>query len=131
MTAAATTEKVDWIREAAGSRFADLELNTYAPMGPAQPASPLPALPPGWSTTAAGLLVSPPGRLTLADHRLDDQEGYLLLNSQGIPIVYATARPGYTLRNYLDKNLELRGVRQWRDDLRAFHMTVMEVRMVP
>ncbi|MBI1913754.1 MAG: hypothetical protein HYS12_03225, partial [Planctomycetes bacterium] len=51
--------------------------------------------------------------------------------SQGIPIVYATARPGYTLRNYLDRNLELRGVRQWRDDLRAFHLTVMEVRMVP
>ena len=93
--------------------------------------APLPVLSPGWSTTAAGWLVSPPGRLTLADHRLDDQEGYLLLNSQGIPIVYATARPGYTLRSYLDRNIELRGVRQWRDDLRAFHMTVMEVRLVP
>jgi len=100
-------------------------------VGTTQPASPLPVLPPGWSTTSAGWLVSPPGRLTFADHRIDDQEGYLLLNSQGIPIVYATARPGYTLRNYLDRNLELRGTRQWRDDLRAFHMTVMEVRMVP
>jgi hypothetical protein len=104
---------------------------TAAPAGTAQPASPLPALSPGWSTTATGWLVSPPGRLTLADHRIDDQEGYLLLNSQGIPLVYATARSGYTLRTYLDKNLELRGVRQWREDLRAYHMTVMEVRMVP
>src|SRR5262249_56988267 len=102
-----------------------------APAGTAQPTSPLPVLSPGWSTTAAGWLVSPPGRLTIADHRIDDQEGYLLLNSQGIPIVYATARPGYTLHSYLDRNLELRGVRQWRDDLRAFHMTVMEVRLIP
>src|SRR5262249_13129417 len=100
--------------------------------GAAQPtAAPLPLLSRGWSTPAGGWLVSPPGRLTLADHRIDDQEGFLLLNSQGIPIVYATARPGYTLRSYLDRNLELRGVRQWRDDLRAFHMTVMEVRLIP
>ena len=95
------------------------------------PASPLPGLPPGWSTTASGWVVSPPGRLTRADHRIDDQETYLLLNSQGIPIVYATARLGYTLNNYLDRNLELRGIRQWRDDLRTYHLTVMEVRMLP
>ncbi len=97
----------------------------------AGPASPLPGLPPGWSATPSGWVVSPPGRLTRADHRIDDQETYLLLNSQGIPVVYATARPGYTLNNYLDRNLELRGVRQWRDDLRTYHLTVMEVRMVP
>lgn len=35
MTAAATAEKVDWIRAAAGSRFADLELNSYPSGGPA------------------------------------------------------------------------------------------------
>jgi probable F420-dependent oxidoreductase len=34
LTAAATEEKIRWIREAAGDRFDDLELNTYASGGP-------------------------------------------------------------------------------------------------
>lgn len=34
-TAAATAEKIGWIREAAGERFAELELNTYPSGGPA------------------------------------------------------------------------------------------------
>ena len=53
------------------------------------------------------------------------------MDSQGLPVVYATARPGYSLEKYVNQNLELRGVRQWRDDLRAYHVTVMEVRLVP
>jgi probable F420-dependent oxidoreductase len=35
LTAAAAEEKISWIREAAGDRFADLELNTYPTGGPA------------------------------------------------------------------------------------------------
>jgi len=108
-----------------------LASQTRTSTAPGAGPSPLPGLPPGWSTTPSGWVVSPPGRLTRADHRIDDQETYLLLNSQGIPLVHATARPGYTLNNYLDRNLELRGVRQWRDDLRTYHLTVMEVRMLP
>lgn len=34
LTAAATEEKIGWIREAAGGRFGDLELNTYPSGGP-------------------------------------------------------------------------------------------------
>lgn len=34
LTAAATEEKINWIREAAGDRFGELELNTYAAGGP-------------------------------------------------------------------------------------------------
>ena len=34
LTAAATEEKISWIREAAGDRFGELELNTYATGGP-------------------------------------------------------------------------------------------------
>ena len=34
LTAAATEEKIGWIREAAGDRFGDLELNTYPSGGP-------------------------------------------------------------------------------------------------
>jgi probable F420-dependent oxidoreductase len=34
LTAAATKEKIGWIREAAGDRFGDLELNTYPTGGP-------------------------------------------------------------------------------------------------
>jgi probable F420-dependent oxidoreductase len=35
LTAAATEEKIGWIREAAGDRFGELELNTYPAGGPA------------------------------------------------------------------------------------------------
>jgi probable F420-dependent oxidoreductase len=35
-TAEATAEKVAWVREAAGPRFAELELNTYTALGPVQ-----------------------------------------------------------------------------------------------
>ena len=34
MTAAATEEKIGWVREAAGERFAEIELNTYPSGGP-------------------------------------------------------------------------------------------------
>jgi probable F420-dependent oxidoreductase len=34
LTAAATEEKISWIRQAAGDRFGELELNTYAAAGP-------------------------------------------------------------------------------------------------
>jgi probable F420-dependent oxidoreductase len=36
LLAEATAEKVEWVREAAGERFSDLELNTYGSLGPAQ-----------------------------------------------------------------------------------------------
>ena len=36
LTAAATDEKIGWIREAAGARFSEIELNTYGSLGPAQ-----------------------------------------------------------------------------------------------
>jgi hypothetical protein len=96
---------------------------TGAGSAPRPPAPPGP-LPPGWIAT-------PPGRLILADHRIDYQQAYLLVNSQGMPIVYATPRPGHSLDSYVNANLELRGIRQWREDLRAFHMVVMEVRRLP
>ena len=35
LTAAATEEKISWVREAAGDRFSELELNTYPAGGPA------------------------------------------------------------------------------------------------
>jgi probable F420-dependent oxidoreductase len=34
LTAAATEEKIKWIREAAGDRFGELEINTYSAVGP-------------------------------------------------------------------------------------------------
>jgi len=34
LVAAATEEKISWVREAAGDRFGDLELNTYPSGGP-------------------------------------------------------------------------------------------------
>jgi hypothetical protein len=34
LTAAATSEKVQWVREAAGARFAEIEINTYPSIGP-------------------------------------------------------------------------------------------------
>ena len=51
----------------------------------------------------------------------------MLENSQGLPILYAVAQTGYTLAPYENRNVDLIGVRQYRGDMRAYQMTVMQV----
>ena len=65
--------------------------------------------------------------LRRAGRCIDYSTMYVLENSQGIPILYATAQTGYSLETYMNRNVELIGVRQFRSDLRAYHMTVMQV----
>lgn len=96
---------------------------------PLQPA----AAPPSAATVTlpAGWVSSGPGHLVPAGRCLDYQRTYLLLNSQGLPIVYVTAPPGYSLESYVQRNVELYGVRQHRQDIRADHMTAMQVKLLP
>jgi hypothetical protein len=78
-------------------------------------------------TTPAGWTNSGPGWLRRAGRCIDYNTMYVLENSQGMPVLYATAQTGYSLETYLNRNVELIGVRQFRSDLRAYHMTVMQV----
>ena len=75
-----------------------------------------PAVPATWSRPAAASTI---------------RRTYLLLNSQGQPIVYVTAAPGYSLEPYVQRNVELYGVRRPRQDIRADHMTAMQVKLLP
>jgi SH3-like domain-containing protein len=83
------------------------------------------------ATPPAGWSNSGPGWLRRAGRCIDYSTMYVLENSQGIPILYATAQTGYSLETYMNRNVELIGVRQYRSDLRAFHMTVMQVHPLP
>src|SRR5206468_2269930 len=91
-----------------------------APTPGSDPAAP-PA-PPGFSG---------PGWLRRAGRTLDYNTLYVLENSRGVPILYATAQPGYSLDVYANQNVELLGTQQYRGDLRAYHMTVMQIRPLP
>jgi len=100
---------------------------------PPQPAEAHPtttAAPPGVALPA-GWVSSGPGRLVAAGRCIDYQRTYMLVNSQGLPVVYVTAPPGYSLETYRERNVELYGIRQHRQDLRADHMTAMQVKLLP
>jgi hypothetical protein len=71
---------------------------------------------------------SGPGRLKRVGQTLDASPLYILENSRGVPILYATAQPGYSLDVYVNRNVELIGPRQLRPDLRAYHMVVRQVK---
>jgi hypothetical protein len=79
-------------------------------------------------TPPAGTVSSGPGWLRRAGRSVDLNMLYVLENSRGMPILYAVAQPGYSLDSYTNRNVELYGVRQYRADLRAYYMTVMQVR---
>jgi hypothetical protein len=82
-------------------------------------------------TLPAGWVSSGPGRLSRTGSNLDYQRLYTLLNSQGRPILYVIAQPGFSLEEYVDRNLEVYGVRVYRNDLRAYLLTAMQVRQLP
>jgi hypothetical protein len=79
-------------------------------------------------TPPAGTVSSGPGWLRRAGRSLDLNMMYVLENSQGKPVIYAVALPGYTLSPYENRNVELYGTSQYRADLRAYYMTVVQVR---
>ncbi len=80
-------------------------------------------LPAGWTR-------SPPGVLTPASAPIDGQPAYLLVDSQNRLLVQAVAMPGFSLRDHVNKVLQLEGVLQNRPDLRAYVLTVHRVRQV-
>lgn len=94
------------------------------PPGNAGATPPAVALPAGWVSSG-------PGRLSRTGSNLDSQRLYTLLNSQGRPILYVIAQPGYSLEQYADHNLEVYGTRIYRNDLRAYLLTAMQVKPLP
>jgi hypothetical protein len=75
----------------------------------------------------AGYTRSGPGWLRRVGRNSELNPLYVLENSRGLPIVYAVAGTGYTLSPYENRNVDLIGVRQYRGDLRAYQMTVMQI----
>jgi hypothetical protein len=77
-------------------------------------------LPAGWIRSGAGWL-------RRAGRSYDANPLYVLENSQGMPIIYAIAQPGYTLAPYENRNVDLIGPSGYNGGLRANRMTVMQV----
>lgn len=78
----------------------------------------------------AGMVTSNPGTLQRAGSTIDNRPTYLLLNSQGIPMLYAQPYPGISLEPYADRAVQLIGTLQQRTDVRAWVMTVSQVRVL-
>ena len=81
--------------------------------------------------TGPARLTSKPGRLIQSGRYVDYRKTYLLEDSQGKPLIYAVAPGGMTLDPYVGRNLELIGTQEYRADLRAYCMTVEQVRLLP
>lgn len=79
-------------------------------------------------TPQAQMATSPAGWLRRAGRTLDYSTLFVLEDSRGLPILYATAQQGYSLDVYADRNVVLIGPQQFRNDLRAKHMTVMQIK---
>lgn len=96
----------------------------------AKPAQPRPAAV-APSALPAGNVNSGPGRLVAAGRCIAYQRTYVLLNSRGLPITYVIAPPGYSLEPYLERNVEIYGLRQYSQDLHANYITAMQVKLLP
>jgi hypothetical protein len=85
------------------------------------------AAPAAWGAPPApvGYPSSGPGRL----HR--SRVGFLLVSDNGRPVYYAAGQPGLDLEPYVDRNVELFGPVAYRNDLRAYFMTVVRVQPLP
>lgn len=79
-------------------------------------------------TPQAQMATSPAGWLRRAGRTLDYSTLFVLEDSRGKPILYATAQQGYSLDVYANQNVVLIGPQQFRHDLRATHMTVMQIK---
>jgi hypothetical protein len=95
----------------------------------AKPPQPRPSTTP--TVLPAGWVSSGPGRLVVAGRVIDYQRTYMVLNSQGLPIAYVVAPQGYSLESYLERNVEIYGVRQHSQALRADYLTAMQVKLLP
>lgn len=89
-----------------------------AAAGAKQPQAPAPA----------GMTTIGPGYLRRAGQGPSYNPVYHLEDSRGKILVSASPQPGYSLDSYVNAPLELIGIREYRADMRAFHMVVYQVR---
>jgi hypothetical protein len=74
---------------------------------------------------------SGPGKLVRAARQVGTQPTYRLITSAGNPTLYVTATPGLDLEPFVDKNVELIGTAQYRGEMRANHMQVLQIQPLP
>lgn len=87
---------------------------------PASPTATPNCNPPQWSVY---------GQLRRTAFQQDGQPMYVLENKQGQPLLYVTARPGFTLSPYIGKTLSMYGAISYHSDgaLRRYYMTATSV----
>jgi hypothetical protein len=106
----------------------------------------VPANAPGNSNYSPGALGSPSqatpncnppqwsvyGQLRRTAFQKDGQPMFVLENNQGQPLLYVTARPGFTLTPYIGKTLSMYGPISYHSDgaLRRYYMTATSVYVV-
>jgi hypothetical protein len=80
--------------------------------------------PPQWSVY---------GQLRRTAFQKDGMPMYVLENRQGQPLLYVTARPGFTLSPYLGKTMSMYGAISYYSDgaLRRYYMTATQVAVLP
>jgi hypothetical protein len=85
-------------------------------------------VPPAPSTMPAGWVTLGPGYLKRAGKCEGVEAMFLLVDRYDRPISYAIPQRGFQLNDYVNQHVTLIGIRQWRPDMNANLMTVMQVR---
>jgi hypothetical protein len=100
---------------------------TYQPLRPV-PAQTAAYPPPGMAAQPAQ---SNPGRLRTAAFFIDGKQAYVLEDSQGRPVLYATAAGGLNLDGYLNRVVTLSGQINYRGELRTYYIVAQQVNVLP
>lgn len=144
VTNAPAAQTVSGVRQTPASTIPGQPPVTAVPNGGGwQPAGQAPAAKPGSTTTLYGTtppahnplpLANPPqwsvwGTLRKAAFKKNGLDVFVLENSRGQPLLYATAQPGFSLHSYVGRTVSLYGgVTYWSDEyIRTYCMTATHV----
>lgn len=81
--------------------------------------------------TGAVPMTTTPGRLRRAGFFIDGKQAYVLEDSQGRPVLYATSNGGLNLDGYLNRVVTLSGPIAYRGDLRTNYITASQANVLP
>lgn len=122
--------RIQFLRDGQASapdpRFAPVPAYAGGP-APAQPVSVAPPRPPA---PAPMMQASGPGYLRRAGFAIDGRPSYVLTDSMGRPLMYATGQQGLNLELFVNQAVELYGTINYRGDLRTNYAIVAQVRQL-
>jgi uncharacterized protein YgiM (DUF1202 family) len=104
----------------------------FAPV-PAYPTGPPPSQPVGFAPPrppAPPMQASDPGYLRRAGFAIDGRPSYVLTDSSGRPLMYATGQQGLNLDLFVNQAVQLYGTISYRGDLRTNYVIVGQVRQL-